>query len=583
MSSHFSDDSPYASGEPVTDGAPGQVSQPAQKAAKVPVDDTAARRKTTRSTGATKRTPKSQRIVVDAAAVLTAFRPPDFTSIHLTEPQLIFGDNHRKVDPKTGLALHKPYDLRDAGRRNSIRLGIVGTGAMIDAVHRWIDLCRGRVAAVRLRKEGGVIVQKPMDPAAYPPFPGLMEAFDVDVVVGENMMSLLTDPEIAAILKLVFFEERVTALVRLIVGRLAVLSEGMVAPDVVIVALPSSVRKSCTVPAHHKTRGKPKPTLADALNASLERERKLGQQSLFDVAAANKIDLAANDAQRTELAAEQGVFHHGLKAQAMRHGIPVQLAWQTTLEGSPQIEDSATRAWNFWTGIYYKSGGIPWRVLGLERGTCYVGIAFYRDRNDGSLRTSMAQAFSDTGEGIVLRSEPFKWEPTRYSKSPHLPKDLANDLMTRVVAAYESVHHQPPTRIVVHKWQRYHEEEREGFLEAINANKGVRSYDLIAFGNRGLRFFRAGAEPPLRGTMVTLAPEACCYTHAVTCHIWRSTQACVFRNRSRSLNISDPDRCAESARRSWPSPRWTGTAPYSRAKIRLRPHSARTLGKSLQR
>ena len=64
----------------------------------------------------------------------------------------------------------------------------------------------------------------------------------------------------------------------------------------------------------------------------------------------------------------------------MVHGIPVQLAWQVTLEGGPTVEDDATRAWNFWTGVYYKSGGVPWRVTGLERGTCYVGVAFYRDK-----------------------------------------------------------------------------------------------------------------------------------------------------------------------------------------------------------
>lgn len=39
----------------------------------------------------------------------------------------------------------------------------------------------------------------------------------------------------------------------------------------------------------------------------------------------------------------------------------------------------------------------------------------------------------------------------------------------------------------------------EEALEAV-----VHSYDLVAFGERGIRFFRVGAEPPLRGTLVHL-------------------------------------------------------------------------------
>lgn len=443
---------------------------------------------------------------VDAASVLSGFRAPDFSAVYLNEPQLIFGDSQRDTDPKTGLALHKPFDLRTPARRGQIRLGIIGTGAMIDSANAWIERCRGRVLPIGKKRENGVIVPKPMDATAYPPFPGLLDAFEADFSVGDNMIATLTEAEIVAVLQAEFFEQRVTRLIDLIVGRLAVLAEGMQTPDVVIVALPTEVRKQCTIPSHHKRRASQPPSLAEALKAALDRERAEGQNSLFDVAAALNVDVAAIADAEEEAATEQAVFRHGLKARAMAHGIPVQLAWQTTLEGAINVEDDATRAWNFWTGIYYKSGGIPWRVTGLERGTCYVGIAFYRDRHDGTLRTSMAQAFSDQGEGVVLRSEPFKWSSTYGSRSPHLPKELAFDLMTRVVAAYEAFHHQPPNRIVVHKWQRYYDDERAGFVDAI-AQAGIHSHDLLAFGDRGIRFFRAGAEPALRGTMISLAPD----------------------------------------------------------------------------
>lgn len=454
---------------------------------------------------------------VDAATVLNAYHSPEFDAIHLPEPSLVFGDDRREPDPKTGLALHKPFDLHLSARHSTIRLGIIGTGEMIDATHRWLERCRGRVLPTTQEKiEDGQLVPKLMDPVTHTLFPGLAEVFEADFVVGDNMESILTKGEIDALLDFPYFEQRVTKLVELVVRRLSVLAEGMQTPDVVIVALPTEVRKKCTIPAHHKTRGREPYTLAHALRDLKAKDRETGQQSLFGFTPEEESQIAALDEAAREQSQELGVFHHGLKAAAMPHGIPTQLAWQTTLEGSPTVENDATRAWNFWTGVYYKAGGIPWRVAGLDRGTCYVGIAFYRDRHDGSMRTSMAQAFSDRAEGVVLRSEPFRWSPSERSRTPHLPEELAKDLMARVIDAYKDVHHQPPTRIVVHKWQRYADDERHGFVAAIT-DAGIHTYDLVAFGDRGIRFFRAGAEPPLRGTMVSLpGKSALLYTRGYT-------------------------------------------------------------------
>ena len=101
----------------------------------------------------------------------------------------------------------------------------------------------------------------------------------------------------------------------------------------------------------------------------------------------------------------------------------------------------------------------------------------------------------------MLRSEPFRWSSTR---SPHLPPELARHLISRVLTAYSAHARQKPSRVVVHKWQRYWEDELTAFREVLNDE--VPSHDLVAFGSRGIRFFRAGAEPPVRGTLVELGP-----------------------------------------------------------------------------
>jgi hypothetical protein len=399
------------------------------------------------------------------------------------------------VDPKTGLALYGPYDSEDPSRPLRIRLGLIGTGPMIELGCRWIERCQGKVNPISRVRYEGRLVPEPMDPTVFPIFPGLGPTFGAEFVLAEPMIQTLTAHDIASLENIPLFEPRVTRLVELLMDRLRVLADRPAKPDVVIIALSTEVRKLCTIASHHRTRAAQPMTLGQRLKRDLAADAARGQANLFDVAAAHSVDV-----ENVPEDEEHSVLHHGLKARAMELDLTTQLVWQEALEGSPRVENDATRAWNFWTGVYYKAGGIPWRVSGLEQGTCFVGVSFYRDRGDRAFRTCMAQAFSDQGEGLVLRSEPFKWEDLR---SPHLTNALAQALMERVLHAYDQHWHQPPSRVVVHKWQRYWSEEREGFEAAIIPL--TKRYDLVAFGSRGLRFFRTGNEPPLRGTMVPLS------------------------------------------------------------------------------
>jgi hypothetical protein len=386
------------------------------------------------------------------------------------------------VDPKAGLALFGPEDIGRSDRRALVRIGLIGTGDLVDLARAWIERSRTKISPLRkvIDSEGNPFF-KAMDPRAYTPFPGLKSAFRSDFVLNDDLVVTLTQRDTAPVEAAKTFEQRLRLLVDVIVDKLRVLADKTSAPDVVIVSLPTKLRKLVTVPSRHVRERQQAP------------QKLLPQQSLFDLLSGESETSPADDPLPV-------VFHHSLKAKAMSIAIPTQLIWQQTLEGQA-LEDEATRAWNFWTSVYYKGGGTPWRVSGLSRGTCYVGLAFFRARKDGLLRSCLAQAFSDQGEGLVLRSEPFKWSG---SKSPHLPKDVAAKLTARVLEAYSAHVGHPPSRVVVHKWQRYWDEERAGFEEALS---GLSSFDLLAFSDRGIRFFRAGQHPPLRGTLVQLAPS----------------------------------------------------------------------------
>lgn len=431
--------------------------------------------------------------------VLTALGSPALDVRVLPEPLLVFGDFQRTVDPRIGLGLYGPFDLTDKGRRSAIRLGVIGDGHTIELFQQWLERCNGRVAPIRRVRYKGQVKSVPMDPTVYPFFPGLERAFDVDVFIDDGLIQTFGSKELAELLRIEYFEPRVTRLVDMVIERLGVLDEKPNRPDVVMVALNSDLRAACTQPTRHKRRADVPLSPQAAALRNLKRDVRAGQENLFDATETFNVS-AADLEQATAQADEHGVFHHGLKARAMKIGLPTQLVWESSLAGIG-VQDDATRAWNFWTAVYYKAGNVPWRSAAATRDTCFVGVSFYVDKQDGSYRSAMAQAFSDHGQGMVLRGQRFRWTELQ---SPHLTRELAEDLMRRLLTEYERHLRHRPSRVVVHKWSRYWDKERAGFDEGL---REIPSVDYVALGSRGIRFYRAGHEPPLRGTMVTLARD----------------------------------------------------------------------------
>ena len=64
----------------------------------------------------------------------------------LEEPDLEFANGSRHTDPRHGIAFYGPADTNLTAPR-TIRLGIIGTREAIDGVKRWLDKCRGPIAA----------------------------------------------------------------------------------------------------------------------------------------------------------------------------------------------------------------------------------------------------------------------------------------------------------------------------------------------------------------------------------------------------------------------------------------------------
>lgn len=369
---------------------------------------------------------------------------------YLGEPRLQFCTGQH-TDPKVGVTTHGPFALRGQPPRVA-QIGIVGTAESIESATGWFKSCIGGVPG-----EGD-----------QPGFPGCTSelGFMVDLVFDPAWHAVISRNERDAVLEPRRKKDQFVAAVQLIDDKLAQLAELDSPPDYVVLALPQDLVDACGSVKYRN-------------EAHLLTQRDL---------------------------------RRALKAAAMRHRLPTQILLGRTIEGSPRQVDHKSRcAWNMFTCLYFKLGGIPWAPIGLDPDTCFVGISFFRPVDSSNkVRAALARAFNGRGDAIVLRGEEFPWQPTTRERSPHLDGAMAEKLVQLVLQRYTKETGRPsPTRVVIHKTSRFWPEELAGFKRGLRA---VPRYDLLAVGDASLRLLREGKYPILRGTHVELGEIDFLYT-----------------------------------------------------------------------
>ena len=381
----------------------------------------------------------------------------------LDEPDLEFGGGQRHVDPRFGIRTYGPADVGLDIAPTGIRLGLVGPREYLDGVRRWIDRCRQPIAAKGEKY-----------PHLFPPFPGCdtdtglyttMTFADRDCreVPGRSLQRAGTLPG----------ELAVTATVEAYLEEIeAIAEENRV--DVIIVARPDT---------------------------------------LDDVHLAAQTQSNAQTVPRTAASHVFANFHDLLKARALYLGKPLQLLRRSTWDESApnpsgrSRQDEASRAWNVHIALYYKAGGIPWRLrrASADLSTCYVGVSFYRSALDGSLDTAVAHIFNERGDGVIVRGGAA--QVSREDRQPHLLEEDANKLLLNALSVYKREHRTMPARLVLHKSSRFTAAEVDGFVGAAE-DRDLHALDLIWITNsEEATVMRPGIAPPLRGTLMTLGPK----------------------------------------------------------------------------
>ena len=417
-----------------------------------------------------------------------------FESWFVPEPLLVFGDGHTHIDPKLGLTLYGPLKPSNSTvpAPMSIRVGIIGTGETVGLATQFIN---------RLSKKVESSVKESFQ---NPDFPGFKTVFNCELMQSESYNNLIPESSIHSSTNKPTFDERVDSAANLFVNGIENISERIPKPEVIICALPQEIIDFCVV--HRSSTGtvkKKKNKEEEKLIQTFQKHKK-NRQGFLD-----EFDETAEQLLANEIIG--GNFWKKIKVNAMKFGIPTQLAWPSTLilrnnlTGRQKRQDDSTIAWNFAVALYYKGSGFPWTMTKMEKDTCYVGITFFRDPNEsnGAMRTSLAQIFTYTGEGLVLRGDEFEWDE-KQDRSPHLDENSACALLKKAISMYVRQMNQPPTRVVIHKSSKYWPGEKRGFEKAL---EDIAYHDLITIGSRNIRFFRYGQYPPLRGSVIKLGSK----------------------------------------------------------------------------
>lgn len=383
---------------------------------------------------------------------------------HLPEPELEFGQAHRHIDIRYGLMDYGPFDAGQTGAPAAVRVGLIGDSETVEGTREWFARCRAGIegkADTRLTN-------------LYPPFPGCTAegAFRVAFVCEEQDTRTISARALVR-LKNTNPLELPDRYAELFVAELRALAEGNTRPDVVLIALPLAV--------------------IAAVNVTGDDDEVLEGE-----------------------AAPSGVdFRARLKIAAMEFGLPIQIFWptlydptikiprKTKADSFREVQEDATRAWNLFTALYYKAGGLPWRLARDSRQlrSCFVGISFHESRNGEYLNTSTAQMFDERGEGMILRGG--RAAKLSDDRRPYMTEAHAHELLSRSLQNFFDQHSHFPARVVLHKTSPFHREEMAGFESAID-ERGIDNLDCMAVAPSAFRLFRNGQFPPLRGTLLRL-------------------------------------------------------------------------------
>jgi hypothetical protein len=396
------------------------------------------------------------------------------------EPQLEFASGGKLEHPRDGLALFGPVDSEDTGKPKELCYGVIGTKNGAAAFREFAKAIRRPV-----------LTESHLNDVLWPHFPGFEEAFQ----------AVLPEPAWVAELDALSLKDaaterddhkRVFGVTSLFLERLKVAKKSGRTFDFFVVVVPDFIFMTCRALSRFQ---------GGHGNRVGKREQRMRAQILDFF-----------ETYETEQYSWSLDFRYQIKRRGMELDTPIQIIRESTLRlaaaerrgGGRQLTPLSDRAWNLSTAFYFKAGGIPWKLGDVRDGVCHVGVSF-RETGAADTVLSATQMFLDDGNGQVVRGADGNWTSQRPGEY-HLNKDNAHHLLSNVLAAHKFFHQKKLMEIVLHTRSTINEEELEGYQAA--CPKGVKLVIVrVAPERLGLRLYRTGTQPVLRGTFWQVSPK----------------------------------------------------------------------------
>jgi len=395
-------------------------------------------------------------------------------ALHLEEPQVLAGG--RSTFCKWAL-MDGPYRSDSTIHVGTIRVSIIGLKSLAQRMAEW--MCEWKEPIESLPRS-----RQSVNKQLFPDFPGSARAFGAMFETSATLCRYVTLADVGSLPQSP--SARLESLVDLFAGKMrSVLEANEEKPDVFLCVIGRDMYDDCHVVEHE----------GRAHRSQLEANPY--QMNLFsDLDAFNP----ANEFRPGHN------FRSYLKKVVMSPGIcrPIQIILEDTLDfGSGQ--NKATKTWNVCTGVYYKSGQLPWVLSNLDREACFMGVSHYRSWSEQGLvmHTSLAHLFSNGYDSVVSKGR--RMSVDKETLVPMIDRAHAESLMDSSLAQYKRTRGRAPSRVVLHKTTLFNKEEVAGY-EYILSGAGLQ-YDLVTLSKSGLRLLRRGAYPVPRGTFWELSED----------------------------------------------------------------------------
>ena len=375
--------------------------------------------------------------------------------IYISEPKLTFGYNQKLDDPRDGLTLFGAFSKDKLS--GQINIGIIGPRQQRDYLKEYLKEIHKPV--VNVKKD-----------IARPFFPGLEAVFDVFVNFDALQEIDVPREKIDEFLKYTDGHQRVFNLTNLYADKLIKFyNEEHVQITVWFVVIPDPIYQF----------GRPKskiPLSVDNIKTGLKKNDQLSAQ-LFLFGEYNEL----KEAYEFEIN-----FHNQLKAKLLNDKIVTQIIRESTIAynkiwSNPEkikyerLFDSA-KAWNITTTLYYKAGGIPWKLGDVRKNVCYLGLVYKQIESSQNKKNACcaAQMFLDSGDGMVFRGNIGPWFNPK-TKEFHISKKDSLELLSLSLEAFreKSETNDYPGEIFIHAKTYFDNEEWEGFSEAAKGKSKI--------------------------------------------------------------------------------------------------------------